>query len=100
MTRTRTDDELGGVLCDQLIESDFIVAVDGDSCAFEDEVLVDIPGERIVVVNENQVGCSRNWRSGRGMARRVVDEVQHSHVGIVVLYEANRETVKEMPIWH
>lgn len=66
MSRSRADDQLGWLLVNQLRERNLVISEDGDVCAFENQVLVDVPGERVVIVDENQVGCRRNrWRRVR-----------------------------------
>lgn len=76
VSRTWTDDKLSGILGDQLGERDFVIAIDGDGCAFEDEVLVDVPGERVVIVYQDDIGCGGNWRRRVWMAGRVIYELQ------------------------
>lgn len=53
MARPGTDDELGGILRDKLVEGDLVVAEDCHIGALEDKVLVDVPGEGIIVVYED-----------------------------------------------
>lgn len=68
------DDQLSRLLGDQLFECDFIIAVDGHGGAFKDEVLVHIPSERVIVVDQDNIGGSVDrWRGVR-MARGMVDE--------------------------
>lgn len=62
MTRTGADDELGGFLGYQLVESDLVVPVYGNFGALKDEVLVHIPGEGVVVVYEDKVRGGRDRR--------------------------------------
>jgi len=52
---TWADYELGRVLGNQLIQGNLVVAVYRHHGALEDEILVHIPGERIVVINENDI---------------------------------------------
>lgn len=53
VARPGTDDELGGILRDKLVEGDLVVAEDCHIGALEDKVLVDVPGEGIIVVYED-----------------------------------------------
>jgi hypothetical protein len=74
VSRAWADDQLCGVGRNQLLDGDFVVAEDGDVGAFEHEVLVDIPGEGVVVVDEDQVRGGRNRRRRGRVLGRVVDE--------------------------
>ena len=56
MAWTRTDNQLCWLLRNELLECDLVVAVYCDCRAFEDEVLVDIPGEGVIIINHDQVG--------------------------------------------
>lgn len=56
MAWSRTDNQLCWLLRYELLQSDLVVTVDCDCCAFKDEVLVDIPGERVIIVNHDKVG--------------------------------------------
>ncbi len=62
MARAGTDYKLRRLLCYQLVKRDLVVAENVNSCAFEDQVLVDIPGERVIVVDENEIGTGCNQR--------------------------------------
>lgn len=55
MTWPGTDNELGRVLLDQLIDGDLVVSEDVNGSAFENEVLVDVPREGVVIVDEYEV---------------------------------------------
>jgi len=55
MARSRADDNLSGLLLDDFLESDLIVAVHADSGAFKDEILVDVPAKGIIVVDKDDV---------------------------------------------
>lgn len=77
----RTDDQLGGVLRDEVVEGDLVVAHHGHGGAFEDEVLVDVPGEGVVVVDQDNVAGGGDGRRGLGMAGRVVDDRQRGGHG-------------------
>ena len=73
---------MGWVFGDQLVDCDFIIAVDGNGCALKAQVLVDVPGKGIVVVNENEIGGGGNWSGGLGIEGRMIDQTQVGHVGI------------------
>jgi hypothetical protein len=49
----RADDDLSWFLGNELLDGYLVVSVDVNNSTLEDEVLVDIPGERVIVVNEN-----------------------------------------------
>lgn len=55
VTRPGADNELGRVLLDQLIDSDLVVSEDVNSSSFENQVLIDVPREGIVIVDEDKV---------------------------------------------
>lgn len=66
MAWTRTDDDLCRVEVDNLLQSDLVIPVDGATSAFEDEELVDVPGERVVIVDQDDIGAGdRRTRVGR-----------------------------------
>lgn len=62
MARARADDQLCGLFCDQFIQRNLVISEDGHIGALEHQVLVDIPSEGIVVVNQYKVGCSWHQR--------------------------------------
>jgi len=53
VTRTWTDNQLSGVQRDQLFDADLIIAVNVDLRPLKHEVLVDIPSERIEIVDND-----------------------------------------------
>lgn len=57
-----TDDDLGWVLFDQLFQGNLVIAEDMDRGALQNQVLVDIPGEGIIVVDQDEIG--RRWDRG------------------------------------
>lgn len=79
VSRAWAYDQLCGILGNEVVEGDFIVAEDGNVCALEDEVLVDIPGERVVVVDKHQVAGGLERRRGGGMVGRMVNEIGGTH---------------------
>lgn len=74
VSRTWADDKLSGLLCDELIKGNLIIAIDSYECTLKDKVLIDVPGERVVVVNEDDIGGGGYRRRGVGIARRVVNQ--------------------------
>jgi len=64
VARPRTYNKLRWFLLDKLMKRDLIIAVDRNIGAFENEILVHIPRERIVIVDQDEVGGSRERRSG------------------------------------
>lgn len=79
MAGSGTYDKLSGILGCDFFEGDLIIAIDGDIGALEHKVLVDIPGEGVVIVDEDEVGCCGKWFGGRRMERRMVDQVEIGH---------------------
>ena len=71
---TWADYQLCRVFRDEIFEGNFVISVHGHFGAFEDEVLVDIPSERVVIVNEYDIGSGGYRRRWCGVAGRVVDE--------------------------
>jgi hypothetical protein len=49
----RTNDQLGWIECRKSFYGDCIVAEDGNTGTFKDQVLINVPGERIEVVNQD-----------------------------------------------
>lgn len=74
VSRAWADHQLCGLLCDEVVEGDFVVAVYGDIGALEDEVLVHVPGEGVVVVDEDNIRGRGYGRGGGRIAGRMVDE--------------------------
>lgn len=62
VARTRADNDLGGILLGQFLHSDLVVSEDMNSGTGKHKVLVNVPSERVVVVNEDQIGCGWDWR--------------------------------------
>lgn len=56
MTWTWADNQLRWLLQNELLQSYLVIAVHSDCGAFEDEVLVDVPGEGVIIVNHDKVG--------------------------------------------
>lgn len=52
---TRTDDELSRVLLNKLVNCYLVIAKDMHCGSLQDEILVDVPSEGVVVVDEDQV---------------------------------------------
>lgn len=62
MPRSRADDDLCRLLGNQFLYRNLVISIDSNSGAGENEVLVNVPGERIVVVNEDEVGSCWDGR--------------------------------------
>lgn len=60
MAGAGANDQLGRFLRNELVERDLVVSEDGHLGALEHQVLVDVPGKRVIVVNEDKVGGGRN----------------------------------------
>lgn len=88
VSRPWADHQLGRILSDQLLERNLVIAVHGDGCAFKDQVLVDIPGERVIVIDQNDVRSGWNGQRWIGMARRVVCKLESGHVENVPITQA------------
>ena len=78
--RARTDDQLCRLLVYELLERHLIIAVYCDGRPLEQEVLVDIPCERVVIVDEYEVVGSRQTGSSNRLVGRVVDERRGRHL--------------------
>lgn len=62
MSRAGTDDQLSGLLGNELLEGDQVVPKDGDGSALQYQVLVDVVCEGVIVVNEDEVGSGGDRR--------------------------------------
>lgn len=66
MTWARANYQLSRLLRDQIFQGNLIVAENSDLSPFEDQILVNVIRERVVIVNEDDVGCAVQLRgSGR-----------------------------------
>lgn len=74
MTWTGADDQLRWLLCDQLVDGDLVIAIDSDSCAFQHQVLVHVPGKGVIIVDQNEVGSALKLLGLGGMVGRMVDQ--------------------------
>lgn len=79
MAWTWTNHQLSRFQFCQLFHGNSIIAVDSDSGTFEDQILVDVPRERIEVVNEDDIGRIRKGRGCFWLLRRVVNQVESCH---------------------
>lgn len=79
MTRARTNDELSRIQRNELFDGDLVVPVDSYGCPLQSEILVDIPGERVIIVDEDEVGSIRKRRSWRRLLRRMINKVESRH---------------------
>lgn len=75
MTGSRTDDNMGGLLGNQFIYSNLIVAEDDRRTSRKVQVLVDVPGEGVVVIDEDDLGGSWDLRQGLCLVRRVINNI-------------------------
>jgi hypothetical protein len=55
MAGAGTDYKLGGIIFYQFVQRYFIVSKDGDGRSLEHQILVYIPREGVIIVNENQI---------------------------------------------
>ena len=62
MTRSGTDDDLSRILLDQFLNSNLVVSDDLHGGAFKHKILINVPGEGIIVVDHDQSGRRWNWR--------------------------------------
>lgn len=69
MTWSRRDDQLGWVELNQFLQSDLIISENLNICSFEYEVLIDVPGEGVVVVDHDNILSGGDWW-GRGRCPR------------------------------
>lgn len=52
MARSWTEYKLRWFQCYQFLKSDLVVTKDCDRCSLKNKILVDIPGEGVIIVNE------------------------------------------------
>lgn len=79
MSRPGTNNQLRWVLCLELIQRDFVIAENADGGTLEGEILVDVPGEGVVVVDEDEVRGGGYQRGGLRVMRGVVYYVEGWH---------------------
>ncbi len=65
--RARAYNELCGILLDEFLDADLVISEDMNGGALEHEILVNVPGERIVVVNQNKIRSRRDRRRRFGL---------------------------------
>jgi hypothetical protein len=75
------NDQLGWIECRKSLYSDCIVAENGYTGTFKDKVLIDIPGERIEIVNQDHI-CRifQRWSCLRLMWRVIYEVECHCEV--------------------
>lgn len=95
VARARTDDQLSGVLRDELVKSDFVIAKDSHGGAFESKILVDVPREGIVVVDQDDIAGGGNGRRGLRMVGRVINDWQRCGHGGRSLSSVSRLELEE-----
>ncbi len=76
MSWARANDQLGWIECRKSLYSNCIVAENGYTGTFKDKVLINIPGERIEVVNQDHICCIFQGRSCLRLIWRVIYEVE------------------------
>lgn len=57
MARTRADNELSWVLFYQLFNGDLVISKNMNYGTLKNQVLINIPGKGVVVINENKIRC-------------------------------------------
>lgn len=82
MTRAGADDQLCWILSNELLHSDLVIAVNCNCCTLKHKVLVNVPGERVVVINHNKVGSIFERRHGGMALGGMVDELKRRHVDL------------------
>lgn len=75
MTGAGADDELSRLLLDQCVQRNLVISEDVDYGTLEDKVLVYVPREGVVVVDEDEVRGGRNGRRGLRLVGGVVDDI-------------------------
>lgn len=75
VARSRADDNLGWLFGDELLDGDLVVPDHITLGTRKAQVLVDVPGERVIVVNENQIRSRWNRVSRLGLMGGVVNYV-------------------------
>lgn len=85
----RTDDKLSGIDLDQFLDGDLVVPEDVHGCPLEHQILVDVPGERVIVVNEHQIGRCGNRCSRLRLVRRVVNDFVRGHFSEILLPQSD-----------
>jgi uncharacterized protein YifN (PemK superfamily) len=55
MSWPRTDHQLCRLESNELFQCDFVISINCSCCAFKDKVLVDVPGERVIIVYHNKI---------------------------------------------
>lgn len=85
MTWARADDQLRWLLSSEFLHSYLVIAVNCNCCALEHQVLVNVPGERIVVINHNKVGSIFERRHGGVPVGGMVDQFKRRHVDLIIV---------------
>lgn len=79
VTRARADDQLCWILSNEFLHSDLVIAVNCNCCALKHKVLVNVPGEGVVVIDHNKVGSIFERRHGGMALGGMVDELKRRH---------------------
>lgn len=76
MAGARTDDQLRRILSSELLHSYLVIPVNRNCCALEHKVLVNVPGERVIVIDHNKVGSIFERRHGDMAVGGMVDQFE------------------------
>ena len=68
MSRARAYDKLGRILLDDVVQCYFVIPVHRDCGSLEYKILVYVPSERVIVVDQYEIRCGGYWGRWRGMA--------------------------------
>jgi len=55
MARARTDDQLRWILRNEFVQGYLVIPIDRNSRAFEHEILIDVPGERVIIIDHDKI---------------------------------------------
>jgi hypothetical protein len=75
VTGSRANNNLGRVLLNEFVQCDLVIAEDMDSSALQDKILVNIPREGVVVIDQDEIGSSGDRRRGLRLVWRVINNV-------------------------
>lgn len=51
----RTDDQLRWILRNEFVQGYLVIPIDSNSRSFEDEVLIDVPGEGVIIIDHHKI---------------------------------------------
>lgn len=55
VARARADDQLRWILRNEFVQSYLVIPIDRDSRTFEHEILIDVPGEGVIIIDHNKI---------------------------------------------